>query len=82
VRRTKPSSARRAEGKTKREPAKAAPAAMPARPAANVKRTQRPRQAAPVDTSPPSRPSIRGRYVFGTELKPGERWKRRLRHVR
>ena len=24
---------------------------------------------------------ILARYVFGTELKPGERWKRRLRHV-
>ncbi|HWG06433.1 MAG TPA: hypothetical protein VG271_15590 [Beijerinckiaceae bacterium] len=27
----------------------------------------------------PRRPSIRGRYVFGTEPKPGEKWKRRLR---
>ncbi len=28
------------------------------------------------------RRSIMARYVFGTELKPGERWKSRLRHAR
>jgi hypothetical protein len=28
------------------------------------------------------RRSIMARYVFGTELKPGERWKQRLRRTR
>lgn len=40
----------------------------------------------PVSTVAEARPrergSIRGRYVVGSELKPGERWKRRLRVAR
>ena len=76
-------SSRHAEGKTKREPAKAAPPARPPRSSENVERAaQRLPQSAPADKSRAPRPSIRGRYVFGTELKPGERWKRRLRRGR
>lgn len=34
------------------------------------------------EAKPRSRGTIRGRYVVGSELKPGERWKRRLRGAR
>ena len=35
------------------------------------------------DASPPNRKrTILGRYVFGDELKPGERWRQRLRKGR
>ena len=72
-------SSRRADSKLQREPAKAAPVAAPAQSVASAKRMgSRPLQKASADT-PSRRPSIRGRYVFGTEPKPGERWKRRLR---
>jgi hypothetical protein len=71
---------RHAEGKTKREPVAAAPPAPPPRSFEKVERlVPRPSRTAPVQESRTPRPSIRGRYVFGTELKPGERWKRRLR---
>jgi hypothetical protein len=84
VRRKKPATASHyAESKTKREPAKAAAPARPPRSSEKVERTvQRLPQPAPADKSRAPRPSIRGRYVFGTELKPGERWKRRLRRGR
>jgi hypothetical protein len=71
---------RHAESKPKREPAKTAPPPRPPRSSETVERTaQRLPQSAPADKSRAPRPSIRGRYVFGTALKPGERWKRRLR---
>jgi hypothetical protein len=71
---------RHAEGKTKREPVGAVPPAPPPRSFEKVERVAlRPLRPAPVQESRKPRPSIRGRYVFGTELKPGERWKRRLR---
>lgn len=34
------------------------------------------------EARPRERATIRGRYVVGSELKPGERWKRRLRGAR
>ena len=35
------------------------------------------------DAAPPNRKrTILGRYVFGDELKPGERWRQRLRKGR
>jgi hypothetical protein len=76
-------SSRRAESKLKREPASVVPATIATRPVVTARRVQlRPSQPTPAEPSTPKRPSIRGRYVFGTELKPGERWKRRLRHSR
>lgn len=41
-----------------------------------------PTTAPAAEARPRERGSIRGRYVVGSELKPGERWKRRLRGVR
>jgi hypothetical protein len=71
---------RHAEGKVKRKPVDVAPPAPLPRSSEKMERmAQRPSPTAPVRESRSPRPSIRGRYVFGTELKPGERWKRRLR---
>lgn len=75
--------ARHAERKPKREPAKPVPPTRPPRSVEIIERiVQPPPQSAPAAKSRIRRPSIRGRYVFGTELKPGERWKRRLRRGR
>lgn len=77
------SASRHAESKIKREPTKISRA--PRTPRRTGKMPPPALQSSP--TEPPKkpqalRPSIRGRYVFGTELKPGERWKRRLRRGR
>lgn len=81
TRRTKAAaSSQRADGKARREPVKAVPPVQPSPPSEKVERVApRLRQSALTEKSREPRPSIRGRYVFGTELKPGERWKRRLR---
>lgn len=63
----------------------AKPSSAPAKDQALICRTDA-SAALPMAIDEPSRPkrkrTIMGRYVFGNELKPGERWKRRLLKVR